>query len=96
LKIQIPKNTIQKIFTIIGIVMFFFGIWQMDMICVGPVWANSWTSPKGGFSNAPFEFGMIPGVVRFDTTIGAAYDLSQIFMVLGLVIAVLSLWFWDE
>jgi hypothetical protein len=93
--LKLPKNGPQKLFCIVGIILFFFGIWQMDLICVGPVWSKTWASPQGGYYSQFFEIGAI-GSLRFDTTVGNAYDLMQVFMVLGLLIAVLSLWFWDE
>lgn len=87
---KLPINWKQKLFAVIGFVMFFFGLWQMDMIAVGPIWGNRAVDPNG-----PFEFGRI-GPLRFVTTIGTAYDLCQAFMVIGLIIVALSLWFWDE
>jgi hypothetical protein len=93
--LKLPKNGLQKLFCIVGIILFFFGIWQMDMICVGPVWSKTWTSPQGGYYNEFFEVGAI-GPWKLDTTVGIAYDLMQTFMVLGLGVAIASLWFWDE
>jgi hypothetical protein len=89
------KNWAQKLFMIIGLIMFFFGLWQMDMITVGPVWNTNWVSPAPRFADYPFEMGRI-GNYAIGMDVGTAYDLCQVFLVLGLVITVLSLWFWNN
>jgi hypothetical protein len=92
---NLPINWKQKLFAVIGFVMFFFGLWQMDLITVNPVWNTSWTSPIGGYFSQSFEFGRI-GSISFVTTIGTAYDLCQAFMVAGLIIVFLALWLWND
>ena len=92
---NVPKNIYQKVSTAVGVVLFFFGLWQMDIISVGPVWSTSWTEPTGGYFNQAFEFGRIDGL-KFLTTVGVAYDLCQAFMVIGLLMVLLGLWLWED
>lgn len=94
-----PQNFIQKIMAIGGFISFFFGLWQMDLICVGPVWSSFWQSPAGGYFAQVFEFGRIDifgHIVKFTTTIGVAYDTCQALLVIGLIVAVLAFWLWDS
>ena len=95
-EIHKPKHFWNKITCVVGIVMALFGLWQMDMICVGPVWFN-WHTPDGyaRFADFPFEMGRV-GDFAVKMTVGTAYDLCQVFIVLGLALTVISLWFWDD
>jgi hypothetical protein len=92
LNINLPKNWKQKLCFVLGMVLFFFCLWQIDVICG---WRIFSTTPLAAPVNMPYEVGRI-GSFAFVTTTGAGYDLMQAGIVLGLVISVLSLWFWDE
>jgi hypothetical protein len=91
----LPKNLFQKMGIVIAVVLFFFGLWQMDLICWGPVWNATWIEPPNGYFNNVFEFGRI-GEWKFTTTLGAAYDICQGLMVIGFIVAILSLWLWND
>jgi cytochrome c biogenesis protein CcdA len=94
-KTKLSKNWAQKLCMVIGFVMFFFGLWQIDLIAVGPVWGTNWISPAPRFADHPFEMGRV-GDFAIGMTVGTAYDLCQTFLVLGLAITVLSLWYWEN
>lgn len=89
LRVKFPKNFAQKIFVVASFALFFFGLWQMDLLCIPHTWGVS------GWANGYFEMGRI-GDFKIAMTSGTGYDLTQIFMVVGFLLAVLSLWLWDE
>lgn len=96
-----PKNVLQKIFSIAGMSMIFFGVWQMDMICSGPVWGYNWVAtdyltrqviPR--FADSFFQMGWLG--VGVNMNIGMGYDICQLFIILGAIITFLALWFWNN
>lgn len=100
------KNFIQKFMAIGGFISFFFGLWQMDLICSLPVWQTNtflWEiankTLQVPYSNTMFEFGRIDifgHIIKFTTSVGASYDLCQAFLVIGLILTVLAFWLWDS
>lgn len=79
---------------IIAFCMFFFGIWQLDLIVSGPVWWYSgsvgWSHFNGAYANDYFQ------CFLWKTTIGRAYDTLFLIMFLSLVVLFVSLWFWND
>ena len=75
---------LKQLFPLIGVgislLLLLHSLWQLDLICVEPVWSEFWTSPLGGLYKQPFQCGF-----WFRTTVGDAYDYF-------LSVAVLS-WF---
>ena len=89
---KVKSNWKQKLLFLIGITVFFFGLWQIDLIASGPVWCNGWVN--NDYVNQPFEFGRL-GPTKLTTTMGAAYCLCQGMLVIGLMMTVLATWLWE-
>lgn len=50
------------------IVVHQFAIWQLDLICVRPVWEPGWCHPIGRYADDYFQCWL------WKTTVGEAYD----------------------
>jgi len=70
----------------ISLLMLLHSLWQIDLICVGPVWSEYWTSPPGGLFRQPFQCGF-----WFRTTVGNAYDLYLGMNVISWFVLLVSL-----
>jgi hypothetical protein len=44
-------------------------MWQLDIICVDPVWAPGWSHPTGRYADEPFQCWL------WRTSVGEAYDV---------------------
>lgn len=49
-------------------ILHMFSVWQLDLICVGPVWSSGWCHPEGRYADDYFQCWL------WRTTIGEAYD----------------------
>jgi hypothetical protein len=88
---RLPKNGLQKLGAVIGILMLVFGWAQWDIICMGPVWSSGWQSPE-----YPKPFAVHRWNFGFGwTDVGTSYDIMQWLTLLGPATAFLSLWFWE-
>jgi len=67
-----------------AIVGLMFSLWQLDMICVNPVWNEGWCHPVGRYADDYFQCG------PWKTTIGEAYDTLLALSVTALLLAVVS------
>ena len=81
---RLSHNPIQKIAVILGCTIFFFFMWQINLMTADyatSVWNTLWT----------FNVELFPNM-----TFGVAYDLSQLLQALGFILAILGLWFWED
>ena len=86
--------------SIIGVsfsgILMLFGIWQLDLICVGPVW-HTW-----GFvtwfinSNLPVYASEYFECWLWKTTVGEAYNTLLFLIFISWWILLISLWFWKH
>uniref|UniRef100_A0A6M3XD78 Uncharacterized protein n=1 Tax=viral metagenome TaxID=1070528 RepID=A0A6M3XD78_9ZZZZ len=77
----------------LSLLMLLHSLWQLDLICVQPVWSEYWSSPPGGLFKQPFQCGF-----WFRTTVGNAYDLYLGMAVVSWFVLLVSLFglFYNE
>jgi len=91
------KHALNIFGLILAFCLFFFAIWQLDIIVSGPVWWEasptgegwSWHGP-GAYQRSYFQ------CFIWRTTIGTAYDVLFMTLFVALILAVLSLWLWND
>ena len=69
---------------ILGTIILLFGLWQLNLMTAGyatSVWNTLFS----------INVWLFP-----DMTFGYAYDLCHIMIVLGFIISILGLWFWED
>jgi hypothetical protein len=78
----------------LALCMFFFGIWQLDLIVSGPVWSYGWKAPAPRYADQYFQ------CFLWKTSIGRAYDTLFLILFLSVLLPLLllfvSLWTWEE
>ena len=83
---------------IIAVCMFFFSLWQLDLIVSGPVWWSSssggsgygWSHPTGAYSTDYFQ------CFFWKTTIGQAYDTLFMLIFISFIVMFASAYFWPK
>jgi len=64
-----PKTLALLIFLTVNFaILHMFSVWQLDLICAGPVWNYGWKPPEPRYADQPFQCWI------WKTTIGEAYD----------------------
>jgi hypothetical protein len=64
-----PKTFAALVFLIVSFaILHMFSVWQLDIICVDPVWKYGWKQPEPRYADQPFQCWL------WRTTIGEAYD----------------------
>ena len=83
---------LKQLFPLIGVgislLLLLHSLWQLDLICVEPVWSEFWTSPLGGLYKQPFQCGF-----WFRTTVGNAYDFYLGMVVVSWFVLLVSLFY---
>jgi hypothetical protein len=83
---------------IIAVCIFFFSLWQLDLIVSGPVWWSSspggtgygWSHPTGAYSTDYFQ------CFFWKTTIGQAYDTLFMLIFISFIVMFASAYFWPK
>lgn len=73
-----------------SVALLFFGIWQLDLIMVGPVWGEGWCHPVGRYADDYFECWL------WKTTVGEAYNVLLFLIFVAFWLLFLSVWTWEE
>lgn len=58
------------IWEVVATSLFFWAVWQHDLICAPPVWSKGWCHPKGAYCEDHFK------CFIWETTVGTAYDVT--------------------
>ena len=82
------KNLPSMIGASFSALLMIFGIWQLDLICVNPVWQVGWCHSIGRFADDYFQCWL------WKTTVGQAYDTLWFLIFTSWWILLISLWFW--
>jgi len=81
----------------ISLLILLHSIWQLDLICVRPVWRTEewipWFQATGYkyFSEIPFQCGF-----WFKTNIGMAYDYFLSMCIVSWFLLLISMYFWQR
>ena len=77
----VKKYTWQITCLLLGLALFFIGLWQIDLICAPYVWSD-----KKVIEVLPFWY-------MYNTE---AYVMFFAWIMAGVFLIVLALWFWEE
>lgn len=77
----------------VSLLMLLHSLWQLDLICVGPVWGKNWVywGPTGVYADETFQCGF-----WFITTVGMAYDYFLSLVVVSWFVLLASMYFWHR
>ncbi|MBT0160769.1 hypothetical protein G4O51_12385 [Candidatus Bathyarchaeota archaeon A05DMB-2] len=84
------KNSANVAAIALAAFLHIFSLWQLDLICVGPVWGYGWTPPQPRYAEQYFQCWL------WKTTIGEAYDVLFFVNFLSFWVLFAALWFWHE
>lgn len=85
-KMKLPKlkpHSLNVLLAVFATCLFFFGIWQHDMICVDKIW-------RPGVADGYFQCWI------WKTTLGEGYDVTLFLIFLGYWLMFAALWFWND
>jgi hypothetical protein len=91
--IRFRKHFLNVLGVIAAVCLYFFAIWQLDLICVEPVWDTQnfvrqyYEEP---YARVPFQ------CFLWHTTVGRAYDTLLLLDFLAFWILFFALWFWED
>jgi len=80
-KALIKKHTAELAVILTGLSLFFFGLWQLDLLCAPYIWAD-----KKVIEILPFWY-------MLNTN---AYVMFFIWIQLGLLLIGIGFWFWED
>lgn len=100
LRENIKKHSLNVLGIAFSMALLIFSIWQLDLICVNPVWGSVQGNIAfyqgleamgvGAYSQLRFQCFLL------ETTIGMAYDLFLFFIFSAFFVLFISLWFWED